>query len=133
MDASQGGVAVAFNISSWFFRKKIDSQVRMSGRPMEHRRVVNPYHAVSIKPGPKACKEARAFGNRRFLASAAPSIPLRNCANAVCNCRYAHYEDRRSRRDRRMLLHIPRTQTMSERRSGVGRRMSDEPLAKSAD
>ncbi len=48
---------MSFNLANWFLRKRIDAQVRNSGRPMEHRRVVNPYHAVSIEPGPRACAE----------------------------------------------------------------------------
>ncbi|MGH8249906.1 MAG: hypothetical protein ACREVI_04290 [Steroidobacteraceae bacterium] len=116
---------MGFNISSWLFRRKIDAHMRMSGRPMEHSRVVNPYHAVSIEPGAKACREARAIDGRRFLASAAPKIPLEDCSNPACKCRYVHYQDRRSMRDRRVLPHNPHAHKMSERRAGLGRRMTD--------
>ncbi len=114
---------MAFSISSWLLRKRIDAQVQ-SGRPMEHRRVVNPYHAVSIEPGQKACSEARKLDGRRYLAAVAPQIPLRNCTAATCQCRYVHHNDRRSLRERRVLPHNPHSHKMSERRSS-GRRMTD--------
>jgi hypothetical protein len=115
-----------FSISSWLLRKRIDAQARIPGRTMEHRRVVNPYHAVSIEAGPKSCKEARKLEDRRFLAATAPRLPLPECkAPASCQCRYLHYNDRRNKQERRVLLHNPHAHKMSERRSGSGRRMSD--------
>jgi hypothetical protein len=119
------GEAMAFSISQWLLRRRIDAQVRISGRPMEHRRVANPYHAVSVETGPRSCPEARAFEGRRFLADSAPMLPLRNCSSPTCQCRYQHYNDRRGRRDRRVLPHNPYAHKMGERRSGTGRRISD--------
>jgi hypothetical protein len=115
---------MGFNLSNWFLRKKIDAHVRTSGRPMEHRRVVNPYHAVSIEPGPKCCAESRKQEGQRFLASSAPMLPLRGCTSATCKCRYTHYKDRRSDRDRRNLPHNPHAHKMNERRL-AGRRVTD--------
>lgn len=115
---------MAFNISNWFLRKRIDAQVRNSGRPMEHRRLVNPYHAVSIETGAKACKAARAIEGHRFLASAAPKLPLRECSLATCQCKYVHHNDRRSQRDRRVQPHNPHAHKMNDRRMS-GRRISD--------
>jgi hypothetical protein len=115
---------MGFNLSNWFLRKKIDAQVRSSGRPMEHRRVVNPYHAVSIEPGSKACAEACKHSGERFLASSAPMLPLCGCTAATCQCRYTHHNDRRSARDRRVLTHTPYAHTMSDRRMN-DRRLTD--------
>ena len=115
---------MTFSISNWLLRKRIDAQVRNSGRPMEHSRVANPYHAVSIETGSKACAESRKLEGHRFLASAAPMLPLRGCTSATCQCRYAHYKDRRSSRDRRVQPHNPYAHKMEERRV-TGRRMSD--------
>ena len=113
-----------FSISSWLLRKRIDAHVRQSGRPMEHRRVVNPYHAVSIEPGSRCCKDARKLEGHRFLATGAPTIPLKGCTSASCQCRYIHYNDRRSNRDRRNQTFNPRGHQMAERRTG-GRRNTD--------
>lgn len=113
-----------FSISSWLLRKRIDAHVRQSGRPMEHRRVVNPYHAVSIEPGSRCCKDARKLEGHRFLATAAPTIPLKGCTSASCQCRYVHYNDRRTNRDRRNQTFNPRAHQMAERRTG-GRRNTD--------
>ena len=116
---------MGFNLSNWFLRKRIDAQVRNSGRPMEHSRVGNPFHAVSIEPGSKACAESRKLEDRRFLASAAPMLPLRGCTSATCQCRYTHYNDRRTKRDRRVLPHNPHAHKMSDRRASGGRRLTD--------
>lgn len=116
---------MAFRLSSWLLQRRISAQVRLSGRPMEYRRVGNPYHAVTIEPGVDACAAAREVDGRRFLADSAPMLPLRNCSNASCRCHYRHYDDRRSHQDRRVLPYNPHAHKMGERRSGTGRRMSD--------
>ena len=53
------------------------------------------WHAVCIAPGERACDAARLLAGRRFLSRDAPSLPLKNCDNAACTCRYEHYDDRR--------------------------------------
>jgi hypothetical protein len=116
---------MAFSLSQWLLRRRISAQARTSGRPMEHRRVSNPYHAVSIEPGLRACAESRNLEGRRFLAAAAPMLPLEGCTQTTCQCRYQHYQDRRSNRDRRVLPHNPHAHKMNERRAGTGRRISD--------
>lgn len=114
-----------FSITNWLMRKRINAQARASGRTMQHHRVGNPYHAVSIETGVKACAESRKLEGRRFLASAAPMLPLPTCKSPVCKCHYVHYNDRRGRQDRRVLPHNPHAHKMNERREGSGRRMSD--------
>ncbi len=116
---------MAFSLSEWLMRRRIGAEVRSAGHRMEHSRVANPYHAVSIEPGLKACAEARKLEGRRFLSSSAPMLPLKDCTSRTCQCRYVHHSDRRSQRERRMLLHNPRAHKMDERRSGGGRRMTD--------
>ena len=59
------------------------------------------YHAVSIKFEANACDAAKAMTGRRFLASAAPRLPLPDCNVLECRCRFAHHDDRRSGQDRR--------------------------------
>jgi hypothetical protein len=63
----------------------------------ERVRIVNPYHAVSIVVGPKACAVAQSCAGIRFLSREAPRLPLRDCDCADCRCRYAHHDDRRIR------------------------------------
>jgi hypothetical protein len=118
-------VTVTFNLSNWLLRRRIDAQVRNSNRPVEHRRIGNPYHAVSIEPGPRACEAARSAEGKRFLSATAPMLPLKGCTNASCQCRYVHHNDRRNQRDRRVNFANPHVHSMADRRSGGGRRMND--------
>ena len=59
------------------------------------------YHAVSLKYSATACDAAKAMTGRRFLASAAPRLPLPDCDALECRCAFAHHDDRRSGKDRR--------------------------------
>ena len=59
------------------------------------------YHAVAIKYSENACDAAKAMTGRRFLANAAPRLPLPECNFLECRCQFAHYDDRRAKRDRR--------------------------------
>lgn len=59
------------------------------------------YHAVAIKYSENACDAAKALTGRRFLANTAPQLPLPRCDFHNCRCKFAHYEDRRSKTDRR--------------------------------
>ncbi|MGH8136044.1 MAG: hypothetical protein ACRER4_06825 [Steroidobacteraceae bacterium] len=92
---------------------------------MEHRRVVNPYHSVSISTDPKCCQEVHAIEERRFLAVEAPQLPLPGCGAAQCNCRYVHHDDRRSTENRRVQAKNRRAYSRTERREGKGRRVND--------
>ena len=92
---------------------------------MEHRRLVNPYHSVSVVADPKCCQEVRAIVARRFLAAEAPQLQLPGCTAAQCNCRYVHHDDRRDIPDRRVLAFNPNAHVMSDRRGSKGRRIND--------
>jgi len=59
------------------------------------------YHAVSLKYSSNACDAAKAMTGRRFLAGAAPRLPLKGCDAPECRCGFAHHSDRRSGNDRR--------------------------------
>lgn len=59
------------------------------------------YHAVAIKYSENACDAAKAMTGRRFLANAAPRLPLPECNLLECRCHFAHYDDRRAKSDRR--------------------------------
>jgi hypothetical protein len=116
---------MGFNISEWLMRRRIGAEVRSAGRRVEHSRVANPYHAVSIEAGARACAAARGLDGRRFLSSAAPMLPLKECSSSTCQCRYVHHKDRRAERDRRVNFANPHAHKMADRRSGGGRRIND--------
>jgi len=116
---------MAFSLSEWWMRQKIGAQMRGAGMRVEHRRVGNPYHAVSIQAGTKSCAAAKEIEIRRFLSSVAPMLPLKGCTQAHCQCRYLHHGDRRTFRDRRVNLVNPHAHTMADRREGGGRRIND--------
>ena len=59
------------------------------------------YHAVAIKYSENACDAAKAMTGRRFLATAAPRLPLPECDFLDCRCQFAHHDDRRAGSDRR--------------------------------
>jgi hypothetical protein len=59
------------------------------------------YHAVSLHLSRSACDAAKSLGDKRFLADAAPRIPLMDCDAQTCRCRFKHHKDRRSGDDRR--------------------------------
>jgi len=87
------------------------------------------YHAVSLKYSSSACDAAKAMTGRRFLAGAAPLLPLKGCDAPECRCAFAHHSDRRSGNDRRSPFN-PATYTGGtgtfkvERRKGGDRRRS---------
>ena len=37
---------MVFNLLSWWHGKRVQAEVRWSGRPVQAHRVTNPYHAV---------------------------------------------------------------------------------------
>jgi hypothetical protein len=85
------------------------------------------YRAVSIRPGEECCEAARQFGKMRFLCAKAPRLPVPECTAATCNCRYLHYADRRSGKDRRSVYDWTRERQLGvvNRRAARGRRATD--------
>lgn len=60
------------------------------------------YRGVEVRPHPKAhCAAVEQISGYRILADEAPQLPLPDCDEANCQCRYAQYRDRREdlRRD----------------------------------
>jgi hypothetical protein len=117
-----------FSISTWWYRKRVQSEVQNSGRAVQVHRVTNPYHAVSIKAGPNCAKTALQYGQQRFLSREAPVLPLPTCNSTGCTCRYLHHDDRRSGDDRRerdvWSAQAQQAARADLRRSG-GRRVTD--------
>ena len=89
------------------------------------------FHAVAIKYSGNACDAAKAMTGRRFLSNAAPRLPLPECNLLECRCIFAHYNDRRTGRDRRSPFSPAGPNGLSgsyeaERRGSPGRRRVDD-------
>jgi hypothetical protein len=114
------------SLSSWFHGKRVHAELRLSGRPVQSLRVVNPYHAVRIAHQTACCKKVVELNGQLFLAAEAPKIPLPDCDAPKCRCRYIHSEDRRSTEERREPVDGPHHYfAMRDRRLGQGRRAND--------
>jgi hypothetical protein len=90
--------------------------VSRSGQP------VCQYFAVSASAAAQALKRVK------LLSADAPKLPLANCGNPLdCRCTYEHFDDRRQG-SRRADEHVvdPIAYTVHERRSGRGRRVTDD-------
>ena len=86
------------------------------------------WRSVKIRPGTSLCRPVAEITGHIFLAPDAPALPLANCTQKNCRCRYVFLEDRRSGEDRRFELgrfddFIPGYQR--ERRHVPGRRYAD--------
>lgn len=79
------------------------------------------FHAVAIRPCKEACAAVRALEGRRFLSHNPPFLPLADCDQSMCKCRYQHHSDRRGRDDRRDDLTAGVSFSMD--REGMDRRL----------
>ncbi|MCH1929525.1 hypothetical protein L9G16_04970 [Shewanella sp. A25] len=61
------------------------------------------FHCVSIEHYGECCEKADEVKGKRFLSKEAPEIPMEECTNPDCQCRYQHYEDRRHNEDERRI------------------------------
>lgn len=85
----------------WFIRKRREGLPEASGSQLRPKTANTQFHAVSIKFEGRACDAAKSMSGRRFLATAAPKLPLPECDVLECTCRFSHHEDRRAHKDRR--------------------------------
>ena len=108
-------------LDRWLAGRKIRSQFRQANQAVAQYRVVNPYHAVSVRSGPDGCPAAARLQDERFLSSEAPILPLADCSSVACSCVYQHHDDRRSGKDRRERVAI----VVRDRRRSLGRRQDD--------
>jgi hypothetical protein len=94
----------------------------------------DPYAAVSIMPVEGCCSAVNSIKAQRFLSEEAPGLPLADCGEVECSCRYVHHLDRRSgARDRRLVLNETADESglwsMRNRRDSIGRRQGDIQVA----
>jgi hypothetical protein len=84
------------------------------------------FHAVSLKIRSDACGAAKALESDRFLSKDAPMLPLRDCDNPNCQCKYEHHDDRRAGPRRDAEVGLPSAPPEGDdRRSRRGRRVDD--------
>lgn len=95
-------------VSPWlywkFLRKPAAARRQVQAGPQE-----NPYQAIEVRAGLMACEAASAMAGQRILSDRAPELPLPDCDQKNCHCRYVHLDDRRSGEERR----LPFDKTMS--------------------
>jgi hypothetical protein len=121
----------ALSVVVWLYLRRRNQVEQDRSTTSTEQREDTTYHAVSIKFSGNACDAAREMSGRRFLANAAPRLPLPECDAANCECRFAHHKDRRKGRDRRSPFASSGTSGATgryeqERRQGAGRRSSDD-------
>ena len=86
------------------------------------------WNAVSIVGGVRACVAARTVKGQRFLATAAPRLPLPECTTpGECRCVYRKFDDRRAgpRREAEVSGLRRPAAPGQERRNRRGRRSTD--------
>jgi len=87
--------------SWWLLRQRRANSARDETPSIQRSSANTKFHAVSIKMGKRGCQAAKDMVGRRFLATAAPKLPLPGCDVIDCDCKFVHHQDRRSRKDRR--------------------------------
>ena len=87
------------------------------------------FHAVTIKLDPCPCPAVRPLAGQTLLSGNAPVLPLKDCDQAACKCRFIHHDDRRNQSRRGYqsdLAHVAAVGSNQERREGgTGRREGD--------
>ena len=123
-------IAVLLVAIWWLVRKRRAANEAKAAPRFQPRSKKTAYHAVSIAFQSDACDAARSMAGRRFLATAAPKLPLPDCDAEKCRCRFAHHDDRRSGRDRRSPFSPGQVggtgRFEREKRVGTGRRAEDK-------
>ena len=99
---------LALLVGLWLLhRKRREASAQLKETSILRSQANTEFHAVSIKFDGHACRAAQDMKGRRFLASAAPKLPLPECNILDCKCRFAHYKDRRTSKDRRSPFRAP--------------------------
>lgn len=126
-------LALVLLVGWWLQRRRTVSATKAAPGRLARSAETPPsdWHAVAIKTGVYACDAARKLEGRRFLATEAPRLPLAACGRETCECRFQHYADRRTGRDRRSPfasggMASGTGKYEQERRRADGRRADDE-------
>lgn len=84
--------AAALIAASLLFRRLMQKRKSELALSMADRKE---YHCVCITYPEHACEAVKRYRTHRFLSNEAPLLPLPRCTAATCDCRYAHFPDRR--------------------------------------
>ena len=98
-------------------------------QPAGDRRRPSRWYAVSVVPGEECCKLVKMHLGTRWLSSEAPRLPVPGCDAMYCDCRYRHFDDRRTNVQRKQDRDgwIRNFKGEDRRSKGRGRRESDQP------
>ena len=94
-------IAILLGAFWWLLRLRREAAKDEAKSSSQRKSPNSQYHAVSIRVGNRACSSAKEMVGRRFLATAAPRLPLQGCDVLDCSCKFVHHKDRRANRDRR--------------------------------
>ena len=123
-----GGLFLISNLFDFPGKRKTDVQRPTRADAQSDNLDDTRWRSVKIAPGAARCEYASILSGKVFLLSEAPPLPLVNCNQTDCSCRYIHLDDRRSGIDRRDGPDTPGPQPSSaqtdQRRRG-GRRAAD--------
>ncbi len=116
-------------VAAWYVRRR-RSETATAEADEPALTSTSEFHAVSLRFPKNACAAAKALAGQRFLAAAAPRLPLPECDAPQCGCSFKHHEDRRSGEDRRNpfgpgAIMRATGRHKAERRGGPGRRATD--------
>ena len=99
-----------------------------AGRGRATAQATKGFHSVSISMDASPCHAIRKYAGRRLLSNEAPILPLPDCDQPNCSCRFEHFDDRRdpgNRRDRMVAMgRMASSESSRERRSWKDRRAS---------
>lgn len=107
-----------------FIYKGTDAESPTTTRPAK-----GGWHAVTVVGTPRACAAAQACKGARYLSREAPRLPLAGCDADCCDCRYAHFDDRRRgprRADEKTGASTKRVEV--DHRARPGRRSTDHGI-----
>ena len=94
-------VVIAAVVARYWYRTKLVARL-----PAATHQQSNPFHAVTVRYRKGACEAVRALEAKRFLAKAAPRLPLPNCTAKNCGCRFVHYDDQRDAERREEIRRV---------------------------
>lgn len=117
-------VLIIVAVLLWLRRAPAQPSTHVTAPPAPAR---DRFHCVEIRAGLPACEAARQIDHVRFLAREAPLIPVADCDQPRCGCRYVHHSDRRFDERRNpygQWSNLP-TGLTRERRHRVERRQSN--------
>jgi hypothetical protein len=85
-----------------FWRYRQNAQSKHAVKPLSQDE--SKYQSIEIRPCLMACDAVAELRGQRFIASEAPELPLTECDQKECACRYQYHDDRRHGEDRRDQL-----------------------------